>query len=94
VNVIFYCDKHPLHLWICLLPPSALTPFWVLFSPILQRGPNDEGQMQKHLLLAHRRHFMLSFYYTPALYIRMQRLATFLSIDADRVYVERKFLVN
>jgi hypothetical protein len=69
VNVLFYCDKHPLHLRICLLPPSALTLFCVLFSPILQRGPNGEGQTRKHLLLARRRRSLLSFFlYSSVVY--------------------------
>jgi hypothetical protein len=86
VNVLFYCDKHPLHLRICLLPPLALTPFWVLFTPILQRGPNGEGQTQKHLLLARRRRFKLIFYYTPRLYVQMQDLAIFLYTRFNFLY--------
>jgi hypothetical protein len=58
-SVLFCCDKHLLHLWICLLRPLVLTPFRVLFSPILQRDPNGEGQMQRHLLLARRWCFLL-----------------------------------
>jgi hypothetical protein len=102
VNMLFYCDKHPLHLRICLLPPLALTLFWVLFFPILQRGPNDEGQTQKHLLLARRRRFLLSFLLlyssvvctntTSRHFFIIQDLTS--SIDADRIYVEQKFLVN
>jgi hypothetical protein len=84
-----------------LLPPLALTPFWVLFSLILQRGPNGEGQMQKHLLLARRRRFLLSFLLyssivctnaTSCHFFIIQDLTS--SIDSDHVYVERKFLVN
>jgi hypothetical protein len=60
-NVLFCYDRHLLHLRICSLLPLVLTPFWVLFFPILQRDPNSEGQMQRHLLLAHRRRFLLNF---------------------------------
>jgi hypothetical protein len=61
VNMLFYCDKHPLHLRICLLFPLVLTLFWVLFFPILQRGQNDKGQMQRDLLLARWRCFLQNF---------------------------------
>jgi hypothetical protein len=61
-NMLFCYDKRLLHLQIRLLFPLVLTPFWALFLPTLQRNPNGGGQMQRHLLLAHRRCFLLSFF--------------------------------
>jgi hypothetical protein len=57
----FCYDKHLLHLWICLLFPLVLTPFWALFFLVLQQDPNGEDQMQRHLLLARRRHLLSRF---------------------------------
>jgi hypothetical protein len=100
-RVLFWYGRHFLHLWICLLPLLVLTPFWVLFFPILQRGLNGEGQMQRYLLLAHRRCFLLSFFIIlhRCIYERnvsplfcIQDLTS--SIDVGRLYVDRKFLVN
>jgi hypothetical protein len=39
-----------------------MTPFWALFSSILPRGPNGEGQPKKHLLPARRRRLLRSFF--------------------------------
>jgi hypothetical protein len=70
VIMLFYCGKHPLHPWICSLLPSVLTPFWAWSFPILQRGPNDEVLVQRHLLLARRRRFLLSILlYSSAVYM-------------------------
>jgi hypothetical protein len=98
--VLFCYDNHLLHLRMCLLLPLALTLFWVLFFPILQRDLNGEGQMQRHLLLAHRRRFLLFFiilhlciYERNALpLLCIQDLTS--SIDVGRLYVDWKFLVN
>jgi hypothetical protein len=60
--MLFCYDKRLLHLRICLLFPLVLTPFWALFFPTLQQDLNGKGQMQRHLLLACRRHFLLSFF--------------------------------
>jgi hypothetical protein len=78
-----------------------LTPFWALFSLILPRGPNGEGQPKKHLLPAHRRRLLRSFFiilhhwtYDPRVSPSPCRQDLTSSIDAGRLYVERKFLVN
>jgi hypothetical protein len=55
VNVPFCCCKRLLHRRICLLPPLVLTLSWVLFSLILPRDPNGEGQPKKCLLPTRRR---------------------------------------
>jgi hypothetical protein len=102
VNVLFCYGRHLLHLQICSLPPSVLTPFWVLFFPILQRGLNGEGQMQRHLLLTHRRCFLLSFFIIILHHCIYERNVSPLfcihdltsSIDVGRLYVDQKFLVN
>jgi hypothetical protein len=60
-TVPFCCGMHPLHLWICLLFPSALTLSWVWSFPFLQQGPIAEALVQRHLLLARRRCFLLNF---------------------------------
>jgi hypothetical protein len=57
----FCYDKHLLHVRICLLFPLVLTPFWALFFLVLQQDLNGEDQMQRHLLLARRRHLLPSF---------------------------------
>jgi hypothetical protein len=44
VNAPFCYYKRILHLRICLLFPLVLTLFWALFSLILPRDPNSEGQ--------------------------------------------------
>jgi hypothetical protein len=100
-NMLFCYDRHLLYLRICSLPPLVLTLFWVLFFPILQRDPNSEGQKQRHLLLAHRRRFLLSFFIILHRCIyECNILALFYiqdltsSIDAGRLYVDQKFLVN
>jgi hypothetical protein len=61
VNAPFYCCKRLLHRQICLQSLLILTPFWALFSLIIPRGPNDEGQPKKHLLPARQRHLLWSF---------------------------------
>jgi hypothetical protein len=61
VNVLFCYDKHLIDLQVYLLFPLVLTPFWALFFPTLQRDQNGEGQMQRHILPAHRRHFSAEF---------------------------------
>jgi hypothetical protein len=60
-NAPFYCCKHLLHRRICLRSLLILTPFWALFSLVLPRGSNSEGQPKKHLLPAHRRRLLWSF---------------------------------
>jgi hypothetical protein len=60
-NAPFYCCKRLLHRRICLRSLLILTPFWALFSLILTRGPNGEGQSKKHVLPAHRRRLLWSF---------------------------------
>jgi hypothetical protein len=55
VNVPFYCYMCPLHRQISCLLPLNLTMSSALFSLPLPRGPNDEGQPKKHLLLSRRR---------------------------------------
>jgi hypothetical protein len=57
----FYCCKHLLHQQICLRSLLILTPFWALFSLILPRGLNGEGQPKKHLLPVRRRRLLRSF---------------------------------
>jgi hypothetical protein len=100
-NVLFCYDKRFLHLWICLLFPLVLTLFWALFFLTLQLDLNGEGQMQRHLLLARRRRLPLSFIIilhcciyerSVSLFFCIQDLTS--SIDASRLYVDRKFLVN
>jgi hypothetical protein len=78
-----------------------LTLFWASFSLILPRGPNDEGQPKKHLMLARRRHLLQSFFIILHHCIYEHRVSPFFciqdltsSIDDGRLYVERKFLVN
>jgi hypothetical protein len=44
-----------------LLFPSILILSWVCFFPSPQRDRNNEALVQMHLLLAHRRPFLLSF---------------------------------
>jgi hypothetical protein len=61
VNVLFYCGKCPLRPRICLLLPSVLTSFWTWSFPILQWGPSGEVLVWRHLLLARRRCFLVSF---------------------------------
>jgi hypothetical protein len=61
VTVPFCCGKHPLHPRICLLFPSILIPSWIWFFSFLQRDPNDIALVQRHLLLACWRHFLLRF---------------------------------
>jgi hypothetical protein len=65
--------KRLLHLQICLLFPLILTPIWALFFLIFPQDPNSEGQMQKHLLLAHRRRLLRSFLlYSTAIYMSVK----------------------
>jgi hypothetical protein len=61
VNVPFCCCKRLLHRRICLLSPLILTLFWAVFSLILPRDPNSEGQLRKHLLPARWRRLLQSF---------------------------------
>jgi hypothetical protein len=79
----------------------TLTLFWALFSLILPRGTNSEGQPKKHLLLACRRRLLRSFFIILHHCIYERRVSPFLyiqdltsSIDAGRLYVEWKFLAN
>jgi hypothetical protein len=101
VNAPFCYCKRLLHLRIYLLFPFILTPFWALFSLILPRDPNGKGQMQKHLLLAHRRRLLWSFFIVLHRCIYERKASPFFciqdltsSIDAGRLYVERKFCAN
>jgi hypothetical protein len=61
VNVPFYCYMRPLHRKICWLLPLISTLSLALFSLPLPRGPNDEGQPKKHLLLSRQRRLMQNF---------------------------------
>jgi hypothetical protein len=73
VNAPFYCCKRLLHRRICLLFLLILTLFWALFSLILPRDLNGEGQPKKHLLLARRRHLLQSFLlYSIAIYMNIE----------------------
>jgi hypothetical protein len=100
VNGPFCYCKRLLHLRICLLFPLILTPVWALFSLIFPRDPNSEGQMQKHLLLAHQRCLLRSFFIVLHRCIYERKASPFFcihdltsSIDG-RLYVERKFWAN
>jgi hypothetical protein len=68
-NAPFHYCKCLLHRRICLRSLLILTPFWVLFSLTLSRGPNREGQPKKHLLPLVGDIFCGVFYYTPPLCI-------------------------
>jgi hypothetical protein len=61
VNVPFCCCKCLLHRRICLLSPLIMTLSWALFSLILSRDLNGEGQPRNHLLPARRRRLLWSF---------------------------------
>jgi hypothetical protein len=66
-----------------------LTPFWALFSLILPRGPNSEGQLKKHLLLARWRHLLWSFLlYSTARYM----IVEFRPFLAYRIWLLRLML--
>jgi hypothetical protein len=61
VNFPFCCYMRPLHRQICWLLPLIQTLSLAMFSLPLPRGPIDEGQPKKHLLLSHRRRLLLNF---------------------------------
>jgi hypothetical protein len=50
-----------LHRHICWLLPLILTLSLTLFSLPLPRGPNNEVQPKRHLLLFRRRHLLQNF---------------------------------
>jgi hypothetical protein len=84
-----------------LLSLLILTLFWALFSLTLPRDPNSEGQPKKHLLPARQRRLLWSFFIILHRCMYEHRVSPFLciqdltsSIEAGRLYVERKFLAN
>jgi hypothetical protein len=100
-NMLFCYDRHLIHLQICSLLPFVLTPFWVLFFPILQRDPNGERPNAKVSTARSSTTFSAKFFIIlhRCIYERnilpllcIQDLTSF--IDAGRLYVDRKFLVN
>jgi hypothetical protein len=52
-----------------LLSPLIPTLFWALFSLILPRDPNSEGQPRKHLFPLVGYVFCRVFYYALPLYV-------------------------
>jgi hypothetical protein len=61
VDVPFCCYMRPLRRRIRWLLPLIQILSLALFSLPLPRGPNDEGQPKKHLLLSRRRCLLLNF---------------------------------
>jgi hypothetical protein len=61
VNILFYCYMHPLRQQICWLLPLVWLLSLALFFLSLPRGPSDEVQPKKRLLLFRRRCPLLSF---------------------------------
>jgi hypothetical protein len=62
LNIPFYCYMRPLHRQIYWLLPLTLTPSSAFFSLPLPRGPNDEGQPKKDLLLSCQRRLLQNFW--------------------------------